>query len=76
MTDEDNSAAHTWPDGASFKIVTGAPAVGVTFGHATVVTDIPSSWPGLLAQPDGNVLACGGHADEGAVCHEVSFTAS
>ena len=77
MTDEDNNAVHTWPDGAAFKILTSPPVGdGSGWGHETVVTGIPSSWPGMLAKSDGSVLSCAGHAAEGAVCHAVTFTPS
>ena len=72
MTDEDNDAAHTWPAGAAFKIVTSA--AGDNWGDETQVTGIPSYWPGLFSQSDGDVLACVGYADEGCICLEVTFS--
>ncbi|KAH9945947.1 glycoside hydrolase family 93 protein [Epithele typhae] len=75
MTDEDNTAAHSWPDGASFKVVTGAPVATGAWGERTVVTGIPSFWPGLLTL-GSEVIGCGGHANEGAVCHAITFTQS
>ena len=75
MTDEDNTAAHQWPAGAAFKVVTGPPAVAPSWAHETIVTGIPSSWPGLTALGDGaEVLGCAGHASEGAVCHVLTFS--
>ncbi len=76
MTDEDASS-HDWPNAnVAFKIVTGPPVATGDWGHKTQVTAPQSAWPGLFAKSDGSVLACAGHADEGAVCRKVTFTTS
>ncbi|KAI0807640.1 neuraminidase [Fomes fomentarius] len=76
MTDEDASS-HDWPNAnVAFKIVTGPPVATGDWGHKTQVTAPQSAWPGLFAKSDGSVLACAGHAGEGAVCRKVTFTTS
>ncbi|KAJ7623700.1 glycoside hydrolase family 93 protein [Roridomyces roridus] len=72
MTDEDNTASHAWPQGASMKIVTSLSTDPASWGQKTTVLPISSLWPSVFARTDGTVLAC---ADNGGVrCRSVSFS--
>ncbi|KAJ7493330.1 glycoside hydrolase family 93 protein [Mycena galericulata] len=73
MTDEDNTAAHTWPQGASMKILTSLSTDPAVWGQKTTVLPISSLWPSVYSRSDGTgtVIAC---ADNNGVrCRTVSF---
>ncbi|KAJ7173618.1 glycoside hydrolase family 93 protein [Mycena filopes] len=72
MTDEDSSA-HTWPTGASMKILTSLSSDPAVWGQKTTVFPVSSLWPGLFSRVDGTntVVACADN--NGAKCHEISF---
>ncbi|KAJ7132217.1 glycoside hydrolase family 93 protein [Mycena epipterygia] len=73
MTDEDNTAANTWPSGASMKILTSLSTDPAVWGHKTTVLGISSFWPSVYRRVDGSgtVVAC---ADmNGVRCREVTF---
>ncbi|KAJ6581102.1 glycoside hydrolase family 93 protein [Mycena capillaripes] len=72
MTDED-TAANTWPSGASMKILTSLSSDPAVWGQKTTVLPVASFWPGLYSRVDGSatVVACADNG--GARCHQISF---
>jgi len=72
MTDED-TAAGTWPNGSSMKILTSLSTYPAVWGQKTTVLPVSSLWPALYSRVDGTgtVIACADNG--GARCHQVSF---
>ncbi|KAJ7746800.1 glycoside hydrolase family 93 protein [Mycena maculata] len=74
MTDEDNTAASTWPAGGSMKILTSLGTDPAAWGNKVTVLPITSEWPGLYARQDGSGTALGCADNGGVVCRSISFT--
>ncbi|KAK7005645.1 Sialidase domain-containing protein [Favolaschia claudopus] len=71
-TDEDTSA-QTWPNGASFKIVTSLSNDPPSWGQKTTVLPVNSLWGGLYSRVDGSSTVVGCADNGGARCHQISF---
>ncbi|KAJ7355705.1 glycoside hydrolase family 93 protein [Mycena albidolilacea] len=71
-TDEDTSAK-TWPNGASYKILTSLSTDPPVWGQKTTVLPVQSLWGSLFRRVDGTatIIACADNG--GARCHQVSF---
>ncbi|KAJ7849952.1 glycoside hydrolase family 93 protein [Mycena olivaceomarginata] len=71
-TDEDTSAK-TWPNGASYKILTSLSTDPPVWGQKTTVLPVQSLWGSLFRRVDGTatIVACADNG--GARCHQVSF---
>ncbi|KAJ7758300.1 glycoside hydrolase family 93 protein [Mycena metata] len=74
MTDEDNSAAHTWPDGAAFKIQTAPSASPAVWGQKATVLSQVSFWPSLFSKTDGSNTVVGCADNAGAKCHALALS--
>ncbi|KAF7318697.1 Sialidase domain-containing protein [Mycena chlorophos] len=74
MTDEDNTATHKWPQGASVKLLTSKDTTPAAWGQKTTLLPISSLWAGIFARTDGSGTVIGCADNGGATCRSVSFS--